>query len=86
MFDLWLWLDIRAIQMYAYRFDFDTWFLTSISGATCLDMVVCRGCYSQIHEIHPIHAFLNVPEAKQSDPSTEVNDSIEPGERCRVFL
>ncbi|KAG9032095.1 hypothetical protein FS842_004175, partial [Serendipita sp. 407] len=47
--------------------------------ATCLDMVVCRGCYSQIHEIHPIHAFLTVPERKDSSSSTP--ESEEPGER-----
>ncbi|KIM32725.1 hypothetical protein M408DRAFT_326470 [Serendipita vermifera MAFF 305830] len=49
--------------------------------ATCLDMVVCRGCYSQIHEIHPIHAFLILPEAKRSEPASEPADAIEPGER-----
>lgn len=41
--------------------------------ATCLNMVVCRGCYSQIHEIHPIHAFVVLPEMKKkaSEPVEE---------------
>ena len=55
-------------------------------GATCLDMVVCRGCYSQIHEIHPIHAFLVVPEIKKSEPANEPNGAIEPGERCKIII
>jgi hypothetical protein len=46
-------------------------------------MVVCRGCYSQIHEIHPIHAFLTVPEKRLQEPASEPNDIDGSGERCK---
>jgi hypothetical protein len=48
-------------------------------------MVVCRGCYSQIHEIHPIHAFLMLPESKPSQPIDSSNTDTS-GERCMSFL
>ncbi|KAF4569913.1 hypothetical protein EYR40_008893 [Pleurotus pulmonarius] len=43
----------------------------SYKCASCKQLNVCRGCYSQIHELHPSHAFLVVPERRlrsSSDP------------------
>ncbi|TFK39910.1 hypothetical protein BDQ12DRAFT_649491 [Crucibulum laeve] len=39
--------------------------------ASCPKMHLCRACYSQVHELHPSHAFLNVPDRPtrvQSEP------------------
>ncbi|KAF8523621.1 hypothetical protein JB92DRAFT_2806879 [Gautieria morchelliformis] len=30
--------------------------------ASCTKFDLCRACYSQVHEIHPSHAFLSVPD------------------------
>jgi hypothetical protein len=30
--------------------------------ASCAELVLCRACYSQVHEIHPLHAFLDVSD------------------------
>lgn len=30
--------------------------------ASCPRFILCRACYSQVHEIHPSHAFLDIPE------------------------
>ncbi|KAH9930304.1 uncharacterized protein B0H18DRAFT_1116990 [Fomitopsis serialis] len=30
--------------------------------ASCEDFNLCKACYSQVHEIHPSHAFLIVPD------------------------
>ncbi|KDR80641.1 hypothetical protein GALMADRAFT_240994 [Galerina marginata CBS 339.88] len=30
--------------------------------ASCSKMHLCRACYSQVHELHPSHAFLIVPD------------------------
>ncbi|KAF8587942.1 hypothetical protein K439DRAFT_1385302 [Ramaria rubella] len=30
--------------------------------ASCAKFDLCRACYSQVHEIHPSHAFLSVPD------------------------
>ncbi|PVF94534.1 hypothetical protein CPB86DRAFT_808508 [Serendipita vermifera] len=49
--------------------------------STCLDMVVCRGCYSQIHEIHPIHAFVILPESKPPQPMGGPSITDASGER-----
>ncbi|KAL5537219.1 hypothetical protein ACEPAF_1042 [Sanghuangporus sanghuang] len=32
--------------------------------ASCANFVLCRACYSQVHEIHPSHAFLDVPQKR----------------------
>ncbi|KAH0582797.1 hypothetical protein H2248_010706 [Termitomyces sp. 'cryptogamus'] len=29
---------------------------------SCPNINLCRACYSQVHELHPLHAFLNVPD------------------------
>lgn len=43
--------------------------------ASCANFVLCRACYSQVHEIHPSHAFLDVPERPllrtRSEPDLE---------------
>lgn len=60
--------------------------------ASCQNFVLCRACYSQVHEIHPSHAFLDVPVRpatmagmrSQSEPdlevaSTLIDDGVEDG-------
>ncbi|KAF8159565.1 hypothetical protein B0H34DRAFT_703960 [Crassisporium funariophilum] len=37
--------------------------------ASCPKMHLCRACYSQVHELHPSHAFLVVPDKPQEIPS-----------------
>ncbi|KAF8967728.1 hypothetical protein BDZ97DRAFT_1802982 [Flammula alnicola] len=39
--------------------------------ASCSKMHLCRACYSQVHELHPSHAFLIVPDK----PVEVYNDS-----------
>ncbi|KAF9561215.1 hypothetical protein CPC08DRAFT_801895 [Agrocybe pediades] len=65
--------------------------------ASCNKMHLCRACYSQVHELHPSHAFLIVPdkpaEVSESDstehpmPHTnEENSLIHPGVKCAHCL
>ncbi|KAG8899112.1 hypothetical protein FRB99_006936 [Tulasnella sp. 403] len=36
--------------------------------ASCSQFNLCRGCYSQVHEIHPSHVFLAVPDKPTATP------------------
>jgi len=38
--------------------------------ASCENMHICRACYSQVHELHPSHAFLIVPDKPSEPPSS----------------
>ncbi|KAI5117511.1 hypothetical protein M0805_003916 [Coniferiporia weirii] len=47
--------------------------------ASCMNFVLCRACYSQVHEIHPSHAFLIVPDRplrSQSEPDLELTNTL----------
>lgn len=37
--------------------------------ASCTKFILCRACYSQVHEIHPSHAFLDIPDKPAESPS-----------------
>ncbi|CDO69770.1 hypothetical protein BN946_scf184766.g15 [Trametes cinnabarina] len=37
--------------------------------ASCDDFNLCRACYRQVHEVHPAHAFLQVPDKQSSSQS-----------------
>ncbi|KAJ7066389.1 hypothetical protein C8F01DRAFT_1052447 [Mycena amicta] len=65
--------------------------------ASCQKFNLCRGCYSQVHDLHPSHAFLAVPdqafiqepsesdyfEVSPSDLSPEGEKSlVHPGVKC----
>ncbi|KAK7685725.1 hypothetical protein QCA50_011070 [Cerrena zonata] len=42
--------------------------------ASCKKFNLCRACYSQVHEIHPTHAFLLVPDRQirtRSEPALD---------------
>ncbi|KAH9479475.1 ZZ-type zinc finger-containing protein P35G2.11c [Psilocybe cubensis] len=66
--------------------------------ASCTKMHLCRACYSQVHELHPSHAFLIVPDKPLENldgsdfPSIELPDSHEelslthPGVKCAHCL
>ncbi|KAL0953370.1 hypothetical protein HGRIS_004607 [Hohenbuehelia grisea] len=41
----------------------------SYKCASCTDINVCKACYSQIHDLHPLHAFLVVPDKRVRSPS-----------------
>ncbi|KAF9006028.1 hypothetical protein BDQ17DRAFT_1277613 [Cyathus striatus] len=44
--------------------------------ASCPKMHLCRACYSQVHELHPSHAFLVVPDARTTlRPEPELSPS-----------
>ncbi|KAL4245861.1 hypothetical protein ABKN59_008801 [Abortiporus biennis] len=65
--------------------------------ASCKNFNLCRACYSQVHEIHPSHAFLIVPDKAKpprsrsepyidfpsvpTEPTGEVS-MIHPGVKC----
>ncbi|KAG1728086.1 hypothetical protein EDB19DRAFT_168367 [Suillus lakei] len=61
--------------------------------ASCQKFNLCRACYSQVHDIHPSHAFLVVtekparsrsePEYSRALPMIMSNDNNE--ERCECF-
>lgn len=60
--------------------------------ASCMKFFLCRACYSQVHDIHPSHAFLVVPKPERSSGSNSYTDSDfyagpppEPGEEQCVF-
>ncbi|KAH8116476.1 hypothetical protein DFH11DRAFT_1725254 [Phellopilus nigrolimitatus] len=47
--------------------------------ASCKNFVLCRACYSQVHEIHPSHAFLDVldrPLRSRSEPDLELTNNL----------
>ncbi|KAI0079350.1 hypothetical protein K474DRAFT_1659161 [Panus rudis PR-1116 ss-1] len=63
--------------------------------ASCKNFNLCRACYSQVHEVHPSHAFLVIPEKPiraKSEPvietqpvetdTTGVPSMIHPGVKC----
>ncbi|CCM00246.1 uncharacterized protein FIBRA_02275 [Fibroporia radiculosa] len=62
--------------------------------ASCENFNLCKACYNQVHEVHPSHAFLDVPDRIQrswSDPSPispamPVTDGerslVHPGVKC----
>ncbi len=43
-------------------------------------MILCKGCYSQVHEVHPIHAFLvsQKKEEEKAPPIEAVGRSVTP--------
>ncbi|TDL21783.1 hypothetical protein BD410DRAFT_279074 [Rickenella mellea] len=47
--------------------------------ASCEKFELCRSCYSQVHEIHPSHAFLAVPDRpipQRSRSESELNTLV----------
>ncbi|KAI0773292.1 hypothetical protein BD413DRAFT_540851 [Trametes elegans] len=38
--------------------------------ASCDDFNLCRACYRQVYEVHPAHAFLQVPDKPSSSQSS----------------
>ncbi|KAH8117906.1 hypothetical protein DFH11DRAFT_1723909 [Phellopilus nigrolimitatus] len=47
--------------------------------ASCKNFVLRRACYSQVHEIHPSHAFLDVPDRphrSRSEPDLELTNNL----------
>ncbi|KAH8120065.1 hypothetical protein DFH11DRAFT_1739314 [Phellopilus nigrolimitatus] len=47
--------------------------------ASCKNFVLCRACYSQVHENHPSHAFLDVPDRplrSRSEPDLELTNNL----------
>ncbi|KAF8074927.1 hypothetical protein FPV67DRAFT_1475472 [Lyophyllum atratum] len=50
---------------------------------SCPNINLCRACYSQVHELHPSHAFLNVPDKRvrsHSEPDYLSNPPPDPNE------
>ncbi|KAF9461245.1 hypothetical protein BDZ94DRAFT_1264328 [Collybia nuda] len=66
--------------------------------ASCPNINLCRACYSQVHELHPSHAFLAVPDRPVrshsepdfiSNPLPDQNDEQSlkhPGVKCAHCL
>lgn len=63
--------------------------------ASCPKIHLCRACYSQVHELHPSHAFLIVPDKPAESPSSsdylmpEVLEELSlkhPGVKCAHCL
>ncbi|KIY49918.1 hypothetical protein FISHEDRAFT_40294 [Fistulina hepatica ATCC 64428] len=42
--------------------------------ASCQDFNLCKACYSQVHDLHPIHVFLRVPDTPDSSNSDTLVD------------
>ncbi|KAG7094033.1 hypothetical protein E1B28_007655 [Marasmius oreades] len=64
----------------------------SYKCASCVKFLLCRACYSQVHDLHPSHAFLVMPEKPLSaysepdiyhnpDPGEE-ESMVHPGVKC----
>ncbi|KAJ7195728.1 hypothetical protein C8J57DRAFT_535228 [Mycena rebaudengoi] len=45
--------------------------------ASCIKFNLCRACYSQVHDLHPSHAFLVVPDAPVQPPRSNDADYFE---------
>ncbi|KAL0062876.1 hypothetical protein AAF712_010196 [Marasmius tenuissimus] len=55
----------------------------SYKCASCQKYFLCRACYSQVHDFHPSHAFLVMPEKplrSYSEPDLYHDPSADPGE------
>ncbi|KXN92381.1 hypothetical protein AN958_06999 [Leucoagaricus sp. SymC.cos] len=51
--------------------------------AVCDKISLCRACYSQVHDIHPSHPFILVPDRPKrsvSEPDFMGNQNFDPGE------
>jgi hypothetical protein len=51
----------------------------------CDKLDLCKSCYSQVHEIHPSHVFLEVRNSKEQtksepDSNGHVNEPVHPAE------
>ncbi|KAF9479596.1 hypothetical protein BDN70DRAFT_983489, partial [Pholiota conissans] len=47
--------------------------------ASCSKIHLCKACYRQVHETHPLHAFLTVPDKpKPTDDDTLVASDYDP--------
>ncbi|KAJ7091564.1 hypothetical protein B0H15DRAFT_906686 [Mycena belliarum] len=47
--------------------------------ASCVKFNLCRACYSQVHDLHPSHAFLVVPDmAVQSTSDADFFETVPP--------
>ncbi|KAJ7625539.1 hypothetical protein FB45DRAFT_68258 [Roridomyces roridus] len=49
--------------------------------ASCKQFNLCRACYSQVHDLHPSHAFLVVPDCKppgQNGMDEDVFETVPP--------
>ncbi|KAJ7210554.1 hypothetical protein GGX14DRAFT_451130 [Mycena pura] len=49
--------------------------------ASCKKFTLCRACYSQVHDLHPSHAFLVVPDQvvqSQSSSDSDLFESVPP--------
>ncbi|KAJ7509854.1 hypothetical protein B0H11DRAFT_1961269 [Mycena galericulata] len=47
--------------------------------ASCKKFNLCRACYSQVHDLHPSHAFLVVPDMPvQSSGDSDVFETVPP--------
>ncbi|KAJ7574428.1 hypothetical protein C8J56DRAFT_1008024 [Mycena floridula] len=42
--------------------------------ASCMKYYLCRACYSQVHDMHPSHAFLAVPKPDKSSSGSRTYD------------
>ncbi|KIO32050.1 hypothetical protein M407DRAFT_19077 [Tulasnella calospora MUT 4182] len=52
-------------------------------GASCPSFNLCRGCYSQVHEIHPAHVFLSVP-SKPKAPTPSPTSPTKPNRESTI--
>ncbi|KAF5355357.1 hypothetical protein D9758_006112 [Tetrapyrgos nigripes] len=46
---------------------------------SCIKYYLCRACYSQVHDVHPSHAFLVMPEKPIRDQDVFANIPPDPG-------
>ncbi|KAJ7017714.1 hypothetical protein C8F04DRAFT_970323 [Mycena alexandri] len=48
--------------------------------ASCMKFNLCRACYSQVHDLHPSHAFLVVPDlSMQTNSESDFFETVPPG-------
>ncbi|PFH51867.1 hypothetical protein AMATHDRAFT_84931 [Amanita thiersii Skay4041] len=55
--------------------------------ATCPKINMCQSCYSQVHDLHPMHAFIAVPDVRVSlsfrvNPPQEEEPMVHRGVEC----
>ncbi|PPQ62874.1 hypothetical protein CVT24_006272 [Panaeolus cyanescens] len=48
--------------------------------ASCPKMHLCRACYSQVHELHPSHAFIAVPDQRMEVTASAEHPQAHPNE------
>ncbi|KAH8108584.1 hypothetical protein DFH11DRAFT_1691418 [Phellopilus nigrolimitatus] len=73
------WIDVEQDNISEYAICNTSLTTQRCKCASCNKFVLCRAYYSQMHEVHPSHAFLDVPDRphrSRSEPDLELTNNL----------